>query len=81
MVCLPLLLQRAGKKGCTVTGVSIAVPQKYFLMGWSYFSEIYVFKIFLYFVSIQMLLEKYPSLGMLSDSLVTVCDKFGVHVR
>lgn len=50
-------------------------------MGWSYLSEIYVFKIFLYFVSIQMLLEKYPSLGLLSESLVTVCDKFGVHVR
>lgn len=36
----------------------------------------------LYFVSsIQMLLEKYPDLGMLSDSLVAMWDKFDIHVR
>ena len=28
-----------------------------------------------------MLQDKYSNLGMLSDSLVDICDKFGIHVR
>ena len=30
---------------------------------------------------VQILLDEYPGLGVLSDSLVAVCDKFGIHVR
>ena len=28
-----------------------------------------------------MLQDKYSNLGMLSDSLVGICGKFGIHVR